>query len=207
MGILTVKTMSLTLVHLVPIELVAPIGGLVEGITLLCNLGSIVEAYSVGSGPSEGHTIGLPFLPSSSRLAYHRLGGFEGTNFVDLDSCSPYYLGFGGWVDRSFVGHCFAGYLGDNYPTFLLGSVDSYHRRMPKAAGSVGSCRMAASRGSYDNFPWGDYLHSGCTPLPSQSNTYLAPKCEPYCTWDKFLCRCSGLDSGRGLAVDGEVGL
>lgn len=41
--VLTVRTLSLTLVHLVPIELVAPVGGVVEGITLLCQLGSIVE--------------------------------------------------------------------------------------------------------------------------------------------------------------------
>lgn len=42
-GILTVKTMSMTLVHLVPVEWVASIRGVIEGITLLHDLRSIVE--------------------------------------------------------------------------------------------------------------------------------------------------------------------
>jgi hypothetical protein len=42
-GILTVKTMSLTLVHLVPIEWVASIRGVIEGITLLHDLRPVVR--------------------------------------------------------------------------------------------------------------------------------------------------------------------
>jgi hypothetical protein len=41
-GILTIKTMSLTLVHLVPVEWVASIGGIIEGITLLHDLRTVV---------------------------------------------------------------------------------------------------------------------------------------------------------------------
>jgi hypothetical protein len=42
-GILTVKTMNMTLVHLVPVEWVASIKGVIEGITLLCDLRPVVE--------------------------------------------------------------------------------------------------------------------------------------------------------------------
>ena len=43
MGILTVKTMSMTLVHFVPVEWVASIRGVIEGITLLHDLRPTVE--------------------------------------------------------------------------------------------------------------------------------------------------------------------
>ena len=42
MVIITVNTLSMALVHLVPIEWVAPIRGVIEGITRLHNLGLIV---------------------------------------------------------------------------------------------------------------------------------------------------------------------
>jgi hypothetical protein len=37
------------------------------------------------------------------------MGGFEGTNAMDLDNCFFYYIG-------------------DDYPTFHLDSVDIYHK-------------------------------------------------------------------------------
>lgn len=155
----------------------------------------------------ERHIVGLLRLPNSNWFAYHRLEGFAGKNFVDPGRGYPYYLGFGGWVDRKFVGHRLVGYHGDNHPTLLFGSVGFYRRKMPEVVDSTESNGGVAPRESYDNYRLGDYPHNGCTPPPSQSNTYLAPKCEPYRTWGKLLCRCSGLDLGRGLVVDGEVGL
>jgi hypothetical protein len=65
--------------------------------------------YFVGFGPSDGHIVGLLLLPNSSLLNYHMMGGFEGTNAMDLDNCFFYYIG-------------------DDYPTFHLDSVDIYHK-------------------------------------------------------------------------------
>ena len=154
--VLTIKTLSLTLVHLVSNKLVALIGrGGCQKYNIVVQPKVHFLTYLVGFGPSNEHTIGLLILLGSSWLTYHRIGGFEGMNPMDLDSFSLYYVGF--------VGHCFAGYRGVDYPTFHLDFVDFYHKIIQEDVGFVGNYRMVTSRGPYNNFHWGDYPHIGCT--------------------------------------------
>ena len=124
----------------------------------------------------EGRIVGLLLLPNLNWFAYHRLEGFAGKNFVDLGCGYPYYVGFGGWVDRKFVGHHPVGYHGDNHPTLFFGSAGFYHRRLPKVADSTKSNGRVAPRESYDNYCFVRVLSDCITSLLKLSLAFLTPQ-------------------------------
>jgi hypothetical protein len=98
------------------------------------------------------------------------LGGFASKIFVDPGRGYPYYLGFGGWVDRKFVGHRHVGYHGDNHPTLLFGFVGFYRRRMPEVVDSIESNGRVAPHESYDNYRRGK--HTLLTSLGHMAYSY-----------------------------------